>query len=87
MDNVFKLKAENPYNLRQVSEFSRPIVKTLYHETESISYLEPKIWGILPEQLRNMKNLKKIRNEIKTWKPDNCTYRLCKVYIEGVEFL
>ena len=42
MDNVFKLKAENPYNLRQVSEFSRPIVKTVYHETESISYLEPK---------------------------------------------
>ena len=85
--NVFKLKAENLYNLRQVSEFSRPIVKTVSHETESISYLEPKIRGILPEQLRNMKNLKKNRNEIKTWKPDNCTYRLCNVYIEGVEFL
>ena len=43
MDNVFKLRTENPYSLRQVSKFSRPIVKTVYHGTESLSYLEPKI--------------------------------------------
>ena len=36
MDNVFKLRTENPYSLRQVSEFSRPIVKTVYHGTESL---------------------------------------------------
>ena len=34
MDNMFKLRTENPYSLRQVSEFSRPIVKTVYHGTE-----------------------------------------------------
>ena len=28
MDNLLKLRTENPYSLRQVSEFSRPIVKT-----------------------------------------------------------
>ena len=39
MDNVFKLKIEILNNLRQVSEFSRPIVKTVYHGTESISYM------------------------------------------------
>ena len=37
MKNIFKLKVENPYNLRHVSEFSRPMVKSVYHETESIS--------------------------------------------------
>ena len=57
MDNVFKLKTENPYSLRQVSGFSRPVVKTVYHGTESLSYLGPKIWDILPEKLRNMDNL------------------------------
>ena len=45
MSNMFKLKAENSYNLRQVSEFSRPMVKSVYHGTESISYLGPKIMG------------------------------------------
>lgn len=29
MDNIFKLTTENPYTLRQVSEFTRPIVKTV----------------------------------------------------------
>ena len=87
MDNVFKLRTENPYSLRQVSKFSRPIVKTTYHGTESLSYLGPKIWDILPEKLRNMDNLESFKEEIKTWRPDNCPCRLCKVYIEGVEFL
>ena len=52
MSNMFKLKAENSYNLRQVSEFSRPMVKSVYHGTESISYLGPKIWDILPEKTK-----------------------------------
>ena len=37
-------------NLRQVSGFSRPMVKSVYHGTESILYLGPKIWGIPPEK-------------------------------------
>ena len=84
MNNIFKLKAENSYNLRQVSEFSRPMVKSVYHGTESISYLGPKIWDILPEKLKNIDNLEHFKKEIKTWKPDNCPCRLCKVYIECV---
>ena len=66
MSNMFKLKAENSYNLRQVSEFSRPMVKSVYHGTESISYLGPKIWDILPEKLKNIDNLEHFKKEIKT---------------------
>ena len=87
MNNIFKLRAEYSYNLRQVSEFSRPMVKSVYHGTESTSYLGPKIWNILPEKLKNIKNLEHFKKEIKTWKPDNCPCRLCKVYIESVGFL
>ena len=84
MDNVFRLRADNPYNLRQVSEFSRPIVKTMVLK---IYYLGPKIWDMLPENLRNMENLETFKKEIKIWEPNNCPCRLCKVYIEGVGFL
>ena len=80
MKNIFKLKAKTSYNLRQVSEFSRPMVKSVYHGTESISYLEPKIWDILPEKLKNIDNLEYFKKEIKTWKPD-------KVYTKSVGFL
>ena len=47
MDNILNLKTEDPYNIRQVSKFSRLIVKTVYHGTE-IFYLGNK----------NMENLK-----------------------------
>ena len=36
MDSVFKLKTENPFNIRKVFEFSRPIVNTVYQVTECI---------------------------------------------------
>ena len=72
MNNILKLRTENPYNLRHVSEFSKPMVKSVYHRTESISYLEPKIWDILPEKLKHIENLYHYKKESKTWKPDNC---------------
>ena len=70
INNMFKLKAENSYNLRQVSEFSRPMVKSVYQR-----------------QVKNIDNLEHFKKEIKTWTPDNCACRLCKVYIESVGFL
>ena len=66
VNNIFKLRAENSYNLKQVSEFSKPMVKSAYHGTESISYLGPKIWNILPEKLKNTENLEHFKQEIKT---------------------
>ena len=87
MNNIFKLREENSYNLRQVSEFSRPMVKSVYHGTERISHLGPHIWNVLPEKLKNIENLEHFKKEIKTWKPDNCPCRLCRVYIESAGFL
>ena len=78
-NNIFKLRAENSFNLRHVSKFSRLMVKSLYCGTESISYLEPKKWDILPGQLKSIENLDHFKKEIKTWKPDNCPCRLCEV--------
>ena len=44
-NNIVKLRVENTCNLRHVSEFSRPMVKTVYHGNESVSYLDQK-YGI-----------------------------------------
>ena len=87
ISNMFKLKAEDSYNLRQVSEFSRSMVKSVYHGTESISYLGRKICDILPEKLKNIDNLEQFKKKFKKWTLDNCPCRLCKFYIEIVGFL
>ena len=74
MNDIFKLREENPYNLRHVSEFSRTMINSVYHGTESIPFLGPKIWDILPEKLKNIETLEVFKKEIKIWKPDNCPY-------------
>ena len=47
MKDIFPIK-RTPYNLRQNSQFSRPQINTVYHGTESISNLGPKIWDLVP---------------------------------------
>ena len=86
MNNIFKVRAKNSDNFRHFSQIYRPMVKSVYHGTESISYLGPKIWEILPKKLKNIENLAHFKNEIKAWKPDNCPCRLCQVYIKNVGF-
>ena len=44
--NVFTAIPENHYNLRNYNGFRLPCTRTIYHDTESISYLGPK-YGIL----------------------------------------
>ena len=40
------------YNLRGNFNFAVPNVKFVFHERESISYLGPKIWDIVPLELK-----------------------------------
>ena len=87
MNMAFKLNSDSRYNLRGISQFSRSLVRLVYHGTESISYLGPKMWDILPDDYNNIQNLDTFKIKIKKWKPENCPCRLCKVYIERVGFL
>ena len=87
MNRVFKLNSDSHYNLRQISQFFKSLVKSVYHGTESISHLGPKIWDILPDDYKTIQNLDTFKIKIIKWKPENCSFRLCKVYIDRVDFL
>ena len=86
MNDAFKQKDNSRYNLRQISEFSRPLVKSVYHGSERVSLLGPKIWNMLPDDYKDINNLNTFKNKIKKWKLDNCPWRLCKVYINNIVF-
>ena len=66
MIELFKPRNEDPYNLRYVSQFNPLSVNTVYRGTERSSFLGPKIWKLLPNEIF------KIR--IKNWKPENCPF-------------
>ena len=87
MNRVLELNSDSYYNLRQISQFSRSLVKLVYHGTESISYLGPKIWDILPDDYKTIQNLNTLKIKIIKRKPENCPCTLCKVYIDRVRFL
>ena len=75
------------YNLRYASEFSVPNVKSTFHGKESFSYLGPKIWDLVPKELKELSSLSAFKKAIKKWKPQNCPCRLCKKYIQNLGFI
>ena len=55
-DEIFE-KQNNAYNLRKPSEFMRPLMRNVHgvlHGQESISYLGPKIWYMIPVEIKNL---------------------------------
>ena len=87
LSNIYTQRTQNHYSLQNASDFQIPFVQTVYHGTESISYLGPKIWDIVPAEMKNAISLNSFKAQIKKWLPFNCPCRLCKPYINGVGFL
>ena len=86
VSNIFTQKNCHLYNQRLNSLFPRPLVRSVFHGTESISYLGPVIWYILPDSYKNLPNFSVFKSRIKKWKPENWYCRLCKTYISRVGF-
>ena len=55
-------------------------------KNESISFLGSKIWNIFPDEIKQQTSLNSFKKSFENWKPQDCSCRLCKVYITGVSF-
>ena len=75
------------YNLRSNSSFVVPHVKSVFHGSESISYLGPKIWDIVPLELKKLTSLNAFKKGIKKWQPKSCSCRLCKQCVSNLGFI
>ena len=78
---------EIPYNLRSSNPFQSTNVHTVFNGTETISFRGPKIWILVPENIKQAKSLSEFKTKIRNWEPVGCTCRLCKTYIHNVGFL
>ena len=70
-------------NLRSQTDFYN------YHNPQSVRLraLGPKIWNIIPPDIKNSLSLAIFKRKIKKWVPVNCPCRLCLNYVEGVGFI
>ena len=66
--DMFKLS--NPtYNLRNKRDFVSNHKQTVYLGTESLSYLGPKLWDLLPQDLKTLTSLTQFKSQVKKWVP------------------
>ena len=86
LNEIFQNRAL-PFNLRTNPNFSSRQVHSVYHGTESLSFLGPKIWELVPEDTKQSESLKIFKNKIKKWVPSRCPCRLCRIYLQNIGFL
>ena len=84
---VFKLREGSNYSIRLTSQLTIPRVNSVYHGTESASFLGPKIWDLVPLDIKGKGSLSSFKKAIKIRKPSNCPCRLCKTFTQNVGFL
>ena len=68
MNDSFEL--QNPsYNLKSsCNQFRRENIKTVHYGIQSVRYLGPKIWELVPNNIKCSNSVSKFKKLIKSWK-------------------
>ena len=69
------------YNLRSQTDFRTGTTSTVNNGLKSMRYLGPKVWNIMPPDIRNPGNNEEFTRKIKCWTPKSCPCKLCLNYI------
>ena len=55
MNEIFQIREGSRYNLRYTSQFTIPPIHSVYNDGESVSYIGPKIWELIPHAFKQIK--------------------------------
>ena len=88
MNKVFPINEPiYEYDLRNTSDFAARRIKTVRYGSESLSYLGPRLWNILPDECKKIQSVKGFKAKIRSWVLENLPCRLCIRYIQHVGFI
>ena len=73
------------YNFTKKSTFEKQNMKSVYYGSETISFQDPKISELLPNNIKDSENFNIFKSNIKSWKPENSPCHLCRLYIVDIE--
>ena len=80
MNDIFHF-VESLFNLRSDYTIGRKQDHTVYHGSENISSLAPKLWDLLPNSIKNSVSPKEFKTKINTWAFDCCPCTTCTKYV------
>ena len=83
MSQLFRAK-ERKYNLRKDNAIVSHIPHSTNYGLNTISHLAPKIWEIIPNEIKSCKPLNSFKAKINMWVPTNCPYNRCRPYVHNV---
>ena len=83
---AFPVRQQSQYYMRNYSCFAMSRAKTVNHGLESLSYIGSKLWDSIPSHMKEIDSVNEFKRVIKTWKPDLCSSRLCKVYLQSTGY-
>ena len=75
------------YPLRNKLKFKSRNIRTVRYETESAAFVGSRIWTNMPNELKESTSLNEYKSKIKTWKPENCPCKPCKIYLQRIGYL
>ena len=64
MNSIFRLST-NPYNLRNKQTYEVENIHTSKYGSETVSYMGPKTWALVPESIKNSVSLQEFKAKIK----------------------
>ena len=86
MQDICETKS-NYYNTRNTPTFSSRNIKTVRYGLKTISYMAPKIWDLVPKEMKQVTTVNEFKTKIKIWKLENCPCRLCRSDLSQIGFI
>ena len=73
---------------RLQSHFYNPTnPKKVFSGLETLRVLGPKIWNLVPGDIKKSSSVSIFKDKIKTWVPTHCPCRICKIYAANLGFI
>ena len=86
MNEVFDI-IESPYPLRNELRSKSRNIRTVRYGIETATFVGSRIQSYMPSELKESTSLNEFRSKIKAWKPENCSCKLCKIYLQRIGYL
>ena len=67
--NILKTRTLT-YNLQSQTDFMRDCINTRHYGLNSRNYFAPKVWDMIPLEIKNINSLQKFKIEIRKWAPE-----------------
>ena len=67
MNEIFVENVHHYYDLRKKTEFKRNKIKTVHNETETLTFLGPRIWEVVPDYIKKSSSSEEFKLKLKLW--------------------